>query len=114
MQENPLNAIEILWERTCEYLKTNIQLIKLQAVGKASHIIATVLSQLILLIIAVFFMLFLNIGIALWIGSLLGKLCYGFFIVAAFYVLIGLVFIIFKKKMIKKPINNFLIKELLK
>jgi putative superfamily III holin-X len=114
MQDNPLSAIEILWERTSDYLETKIQLIKLNAIDKASHIISAILSQLIILVIAAFVMFLLNIGVALWIGSLLGKLYYGFFILSAFYLLIGILIFIFKKKWIKKPINNFLIKELLK
>ena len=114
MQENPLNALDVLWERISKYLETKIQLVRLQAINKASDIIALVVSRIILLITTIFFMLFLNIGIALWIGSLLGKLYDGFFIVAAFYILLGLLLFIFKKKLIKMPINNFLIKELLK
>jgi hypothetical protein len=44
---------------------------------------------------------------------LLGKLYYGFFIVAGFYLLTGLFFMIFRKKLLKEPLNDFLVKELL-
>jgi membrane protein implicated in regulation of membrane protease activity len=113
MQDNPLNTIEILWQKISSYLETKIQLLKLQAIDKSVGIIASILSKLILLIAVIFFLLFFNIGIALWIGSSLGKLYYGFFIVAGFYIIVGLLLYIFRKKLLKEPINNFLIKELL-
>ena len=114
MQEDPFNTLPALWESVSQYLDTKIQLIKLQAIDKAAHTSTFIVSQLILLVTALFFLLFLNIAIALWIGALSGKLYDGFFIVAAFYMLLSLFLFLFKKKLIKKPIQHFLIKKLLK
>ena len=114
MQDSPFNTIEVLWERTSKYLETKIQLVKLQAIEKAASLISAILSQVILLITLLFFLFFLNVGIAIWIGILLGKLYAGFFILSAFYLLTGILVLIFRKKLIQKPINHFLIKEILK
>ena len=59
------------------------------------------------------FALIMNIGVALFLGELLGKLYYGFFIVAAFYLLAALILHFFMYKWIKKPISDLIIKQAL-
>ena len=56
---------------------------------------------------------FLNIGIALLIGHWTGKYHYGFFIIAAFYLVVGIVLHLFLYKWIKKGINDLIITQLL-
>jgi hypothetical protein len=58
-------------------------------------------------------MLFLNLGIALWLGELLGKTYFGFFIVAAFYILAGLIVHLFMNKKIKRQVGDALVKRML-
>jgi len=60
------------------------------------------------------FTLVFNIGIALYLGELLGKMYYGFFIVAAFYLIGGIVFHLFMHKWIKKPLSELINKQALK
>jgi Putative Actinobacterial Holin-X, holin superfamily III len=113
MHDNPLNSIEQLFSTLKNYIETKIQLIKLKVIDKASGIIASIVSKIFILLAILFALFFLNIGLALWIGSALGKMYYGFFVVAGFYVLIALLFYAFRKKLLKEPINDLLIKELL-
>jgi prolipoprotein diacylglyceryltransferase len=54
------------------------------------------------------------LGIALWLGEILGKLWYGFFIVAGFYAATGLVVYFFMREWIKNMVSNFIIKHVLK
>jgi hypothetical protein len=70
-------------------------------------------SWLIVVIFAVLFFLILNIGVALWLGDLLGKSYYGFFAVSGFYAVLALFFFIFRDQMIKKPLNNSIINQVL-
>jgi fatty acid desaturase len=70
--------------------------------------------QSIVIVLIVSFMLFLNLGIALWLGDILGKPFYGFFAVAAFYILAGIVIHFFMHKWIKKLVGNYFIKRVLK
>jgi hypothetical protein len=60
------------------------------------------------------FLLFLNLGLALWLGEILGKPFYGFFVVAAFYVITGIVIHFFMHRWIKKLAGNYFIKHVLK
>jgi hypothetical protein len=53
------------------------------------------------------------VGIALLLGDWLGKLYYGFFIVAAFYLIAGLVLYSLREKWLKSPIANSMIKNLM-
>jgi hypothetical protein len=55
----------------------------------------------------------LNFGVALWLGSLMGENYLGFFTVAAFYALIGIILFIFRNKWIKKPLNDSMINHML-
>ena len=55
-----------------------------------------------------------SIGVALWIGDMLGKASYGFFIVAGFYGIITLALQVFKKELLKMPLNNSIIFNFLK
>ena len=60
------------------------------------------------------FTVIINIGIALWLGDILGKAYYGFFVVAGFYALIGGVLHFFMRDFIKKRTCNSLILQMLK
>ena len=56
----------------------------------------------------------LNIGIALLIGDLLGRIWLGFLILSGFYGVVGILIYIFRNSWIKKPVSNAVIKQLLK
>ncbi len=59
-------------------------------------------------------MLFLNLGVALWLGEILGKVFYGFFVVAAFYILAAIIVHFFIHDRVKKLVGDYLIKRILK
>jgi ABC-type uncharacterized transport system fused permease/ATPase subunit len=113
MEDNK-KLLESLVERATDYGKTSFELVKLQAVDKTSEVVSSVIPHTVVLILFSSFMLFLNLGIALWIGEILGKIFYGFFIVAAFYVLTGIIIHLFIHKALKKFIRNYVIQQLLK
>ena len=106
--------IDALFEKTTDFIDNKVELIKLQAVDKSSDLISGISSKLILSVMIVFFLMLLNIGLALWIGEELGKTFYGFFIMAGFYLLVGLVFYAFRDKWLKEPLTNYMIKNFLK
>jgi len=111
MENEPVNNIESLFERAGDYLETRLDLWKLKATQKSSDIISSVASGFILAIIAAIFIMILNIGIALLLGELLGKSYYGFFVLAAFYLIAGLIFKASKNKWVKDPVTNAIIKK---
>lgn len=105
--------IESLIEKGEQYGKTTLELLKLKTLDKSADVASNLVSWLIVLIFAVLFFLILNIGVALWLGELMGKPYLGFFVVSGFYGLLALIFGIFRKKLIKKPVNNSIIEQVL-
>jgi len=57
--------------------------------------------------------LVVNIGVALFLGDLLGKNYYGFFIVGAFYLVAAVIAHFFFSHWIKKPFSNLIITQTL-
>jgi fatty acid desaturase len=112
--EKTASIVEALYERVETYSKTTIELSKLKALNTTTHVVTTLISRLSVIIMLALFALVMNIGIALWLGELLGKNYYGFFIVAAFYLIAGIVLHFFLHNWIKKPISDLIITQALR
>jgi hypothetical protein len=108
------SSIEALIEKGEQYGKTKLELLKLKTLEKSSDVVSDLASWIIIVIFVSLFFLVLNIGVALWIGDLLGKSYHGFFIIAGFYALLALLFSIFRKQLIKSPVNNSIVTQVLK
>jgi|UPI00048397D9 hypothetical protein len=111
--ENCTESIEKLFSKAEIYSKTTFEICKYNTLYRSADVISSIAVRVILISVFVLFSLFLNIGIALMIGAYFGQSYYGFFIMAGFYVLIGLLFILFQKELIKNPVSNFIIKKIL-
>lgn len=96
------------------FSKTTLELTKLKALRATTVIVTDLMSRLGVIMMISMFVLILTIGVALMLGDLLGKAYLGFFIVAAFYLVAGLVFLLFLHKWIKKPMFDLIIKQALK
>ena len=112
--ENNTTTIEKLIERVEVYCKTSFELWKLNAIDKASDLFSSLAVKLTLTIVVIFFFSMINVGLALWIGESLDKYYYGFFVIAAFYLLLLFILYVFRNKWIKNPVSNFVISESLK
>ncbi len=102
--ENNAKMLESLFEKAEDFGKTSIELIKLKILDKASEIVSSLIPFSVVFVLIASFMIFLNLGLAFWLGDILGKTYFGFFAVAAFYVLTGILFYFFfhKKSIIKQ------------
>ena len=112
--EDNAKLIESILERTAEYGKTTFELVKLKALDKTTDVVSSLFPNSVVFVLIVFFMLFLNVGLALWLGGILGKIFFGFFVLAAFYLIIGIVLHFFMHKWLKKVAGDFFIKHVLK
>ena len=112
--EDKESIIESLVEKAEAYGKTSINLIKLKAVDTSADVASSMMANIGVLTVFILFIVILSVGAALWIGDALGKASYGFFIVAGFYALLTLVLLLFKKQLIKEPLNNSIISNFLK
>jgi len=108
--EDNTKLIESLLERTAEYGQASFELIKLKALDKTSDAVSSFIPHSVVAVIVALFMLFLNLGLAFWLGKILGNIYLGFFALAAFYGVIGIVMHFFMHKWLKKRICNYIIK----
>jgi hypothetical protein len=106
--------IESLLEKAAEYGKTSFELAKLKALDKTSDVVSSLVPQSIVLVLIAIGLLFLNFGLAVWLGDILGKLYFGFFVVAAFYGVSGIIIRFFMHDWLKKMVRNNFIKQVLK
>jgi len=113
MEENT-KILESLIESATEYGKTSIELVKLKALDKTTDIVSSLIPFSVVIILLITFLLFLNLGIALWLGEILGKPFYGFFAVAGFYILTGIIIHFFLNKWIKRIVGDFFVRRMLK
>jgi hypothetical protein len=113
-QEGNTEMIGSLFEKAGDYGKTSFQLAKLKALSKTSDVASTAILHLLVLIFAFSFILFMSLGLAFWIGELLGKNFYGFLIVGVLYGLIGISIHLFMHKWLKKIVDDYIVEHLLK
>jgi len=106
--------IESLLERTIEYGKTSFELVKLKTLDKTSEVVSSFIPHSIVFFFIASLLFFLNLGIAFWLGEIMGNNSYGFFVVAAFYGVLGIVIHFFMHDWLKKKICNYIIKQALK
>jgi hypothetical protein len=97
-----------------EYGKTSFELFKLKRLDKASDIAGTVISRIAAIIAFITFLLMASFGTAFWLGAVLGRIWYGFFVVAAFYGVLGLIVYFFLHKGLKRIFADMMINQTLK
>ena len=106
-----MNTFESVLKNVKEYVEVRLELFKLKSINKVSTKLSAFIAILVLSLLLILFFCILNIGIALWIGEAIGQLHFGFFIVAGFYAVVCFVLYCFRKKILKIPITNMIIKK---
>jgi hypothetical protein len=112
MDKQP-HVVESLIGNSTEYVETRLNLFKLKLVDKTSDIASSVVSFVPLILIFFIVFLLLNIGLALLIGDLVGRASWGFLILTAIYLIAGLILYKSRKKLVKVPFANLLIRKFL-
>jgi hypothetical protein len=111
--EEKINHFEPLIERAEAYGKASLEVIKLKTVEKTALVVSTIVSRGAVVLIFSMFIVIVNIGLAMWLGDILGKNYYGFFCVAGFYAITGSILYFFLHNRIKEKISNSVISQLL-
>lgn len=110
--EDNTGLIEELLNKVADYGKAELELAKLKAIDKGSDIVSASVPSLIVMMTVSVFMLFLNLGVAVWLGGLLGNLFLGFFAVSAFYGILVLILLLMRK-WLKRKVGDYIIKRVL-
>lgn len=82
-------ALEELFDKVENYSKTSFALYKLQLIDKSSSLLSIVLVYIAIIVFMLFFISFINIALALFIGQWIGDYYLGFLIVSVFYLIVG-------------------------
>lgn len=98
-------------DHASEYVKTYADLAKAKATKGASNVAAGAAIGIISFLLAFFFIEFLFIGLALWVGSLVDSTAGGFFIVSGAFLLLIILIFALRKKVIVPMIRNSIIRK---
>lgn len=112
--EDNVKLIEGLLEKAVDYGKTTYELEKLKALDKSSDVASSLIPHTAVFVLIASFLIFINLGLALWLGEILGRIFYGFFIVGSFYAVISVLIHFFMHKWLKKVIRDLIIRQALK
>ena len=107
-----IRHIEDFVSKAGDLAETKVELWKLRAAGKIAETVSSLISAFAIAVLCFVAMTIVSIGMALWIGSEMGKVSYGFFIVGGFYAFAGLLVYLFRKKWIKDPVSNLIINKI--
>lgn len=110
----PQAKVSGIFDQLGDYAQTQSKLLKYRAIQSGAEFVSSLIAKLVVVLLMFSFIIFLNIGLAFWIGDLLGHTYYGFFIMAGAYGLIGLLIHIFRNKWMKTPLNNLIVRNILK
>ncbi|MCW3086190.1 MAG: hypothetical protein JWP12_3556 [Bacteroidetes bacterium] len=106
------NKVEKLFTDVKEYAETKLDLVALNVQEKGSDVMGSAASILVIGIVILFVLLFLSLGAAFIIGHCFHNFSIGFFLIAGFYFLVGLVIYFSRNKLIKMPVINALLKKI--
>ena len=107
------NNIEVLYESVKTYVQTSLELSQLKVIGKVVDLLSSFVTKILSFVSIIFFSLFVNIALSLYLGEIFGKNYLGFLAVSGIYLIIYFLIIIFRP-LIKAPISNLLLVKLLK
>ena len=108
------NTTEIEGLTKCieEYVITNYELVKLEATETSSVIAAGLISGVLLAITGILFLFFISLWLGFYISFRMGDSYSGFPIVAGFYLLIGLILVVGRKKIVEQPLRDNMIRKI--
>ncbi|MCW3072508.1 MAG: hypothetical protein JWO44_2398 [Bacteroidetes bacterium] len=106
------NKLEKMFTDIKDYAETRLDIVVLNTQDKATNVISSMASAVILGTLGLFILLFLSVGAAWSLGEYLHSPSIGFFSIAGFYLLVALVLFLNRDKWIKMPIINAILKKI--
>lgn len=106
--------IESLFAKAEEFSTTTLEILRLKTISKSADVLSTVVAYIALLVAFGLASILINVGLALWVGTLLNNVYLGFFTVGGFYFILAILFYFFKNSWVKRPLSNKIIGMLYK
>jgi len=109
--EKVFSAAEELTDTLRQYADTRIESAKLSLAEKASAAIADIAAALFVAMVLAFFFLFAGVAVALLLAPVLGSYWLAFLLVAACWLLSGLLIWKGRQRLIRLPVMNALLHQ---
>ena len=108
------NKLEETGTHLYELYETESELKKLQAIEKSAEVFSASAATLAIVFVFFFVLVFASIAAAYCISEWTGHPAVGFLAVTGFYLLLGILLLMFKDRWIKIPLMNGMIKSFFK
>ena len=97
-----------------QYIKTSLELYTLRVTGKIAKVVSTLVTQLVIGVLTVIVLFMLFMFLAFWIGDLMGHDYLGFLIIGGVVGLVTMILFFKRHTLIRKPVMDDIISEILK
>ena len=112
--ENIKSHFTGLYENTGKLIQQESKILRLEIYERVTNLVACGVNAGIMLLIGVFAFAFLNLGAAFYLNALLDTPILGFVLVGLFYVVVLLVYYLFRKRISNNKIKNVVLLKLSK
>lgn len=91
------------------YARQRADMVKLEVVEKSSEIVSSLITNLVVAILAFIGVLLLSLTAALFLGQLWGDYALGFLAITVFYTMICIVLVVFRRQLVTNPVVSHII-----
>ena len=105
-----LDDINDLRKDILEYIEVKLDLIRLHTADNLSRIFSNVATIAIIGYLVFFIIFFISFAAGFFIGSLLDSNELGFLCVAGFYTLLLILFLVFRKQIVERPVIKAMVR----
>lgn len=105
---------EELADNIKELVNVKLDSVKLSVAEKSSRVASNLIAGIIVAITVTCFVIFFSVALAYFLGMLLDNIWLGFLIVSGIYLFAALIIRLLKEKMIRIPIMNSILSQLVK
>lgn len=109
MSKSPFSqALTDLADSIRRYLEIRLSIAKLEVMEKSARILSLIIAAVFLLTLFMLFLLFASLSAAHYLGELLQDNALGYICVAGFYLFIGIILMIFRRRLFVKTVIKHL------
>jgi hypothetical protein len=112
--DQDLTDLDILLSDAGDFIETRTTLWKYKGIESLADVSGELVAGLAMIVFVSFVIIIFSIGFALLIGDWLGKSYYGFFIIGGFYAVVAIILFVGRRRWLKDPFSNMLIRKILK
>ena len=108
------SKIQQIYQHVEQYVATTAELYKLKAFQKVAKVATSVITSVLMAFFGILFLLFVSIGLAVYLGEVMGRMHYGFMIVAGIYLLLAIIIYALSARVLKDKFNTMIVRQIFK